>query len=128
MEAIIDYPDANIMYGSYQGGALHRSVDGGQTFEYIAGSLPAGAWVTPYVIDPVNPKILYAGLGNILFKTTDRGSTWAPISSELDYYLQTLAVAPSNPRIIYTGNYSSLFKTTNGGTTWSSVIAPSFES
>jgi photosystem II stability/assembly factor-like uncharacterized protein len=47
MEALIDYSDANIMYGSTQLGSLYRSMDGGGYFEQISGALPSGPWITP---------------------------------------------------------------------------------
>ena len=56
-----------------------------------------------------------------MFKSTDRGGTWAPISHELtipDQEMRSLAVSPVNSNYIYTANYSRMFVTTNGGESW----------
>jgi photosystem II stability/assembly factor-like uncharacterized protein len=128
MEAIIDYSNANVMYGSLYFGNIYKTTDGGANFFPITESLPDGAWVSPYVMDPVNPQVLYAGVGKGVYKTTNGGSSWSAISGELvDYYneIQNLAVAPSNTQTIYTGSHYSMFKTTNGGAGWTSVTLPS---
>ncbi len=40
------------------------------------------AWNTPIVFSSVTPGVVYAG-GNVLFKSTDRGGSWRPISPDL---------------------------------------------
>ncbi len=40
------------------------------------------AWTYPIVISPHDPNTLYIG-GNMVFKTTDEGQTWQPISPDL---------------------------------------------
>ena len=37
------------------------------------------AWTFPIVISPHDPNVLYAG-GNVVFKTTNEGQSWEPIS------------------------------------------------
>jgi hypothetical protein len=39
-------------------------------------------WNFPIVISPHDPKVLYTG-GNVLFKTTNEGQSWTPISPDL---------------------------------------------
>jgi hypothetical protein len=124
MECLIDYTNANIMYGSYQYGEIFKSTNGGASFTSISTTLPIGAWITPFVIDPVNPQILYAGY-NEVYKTVNGGASWSPISPLLSGFpMENLAVAPTNTQYIYASNYLSLYKTTNGGTNWSLVTLP----
>jgi photosystem II stability/assembly factor-like uncharacterized protein len=40
------------------------------------------AWTYPIVISPHDPNTIYIG-GNMVFKTTDEGQTWQPISPDL---------------------------------------------
>ncbi|WP_210466820.1 Ig-like domain-containing protein [Rufibacter roseolus] len=133
MEAIIDYSNPSIMYGCLQNGTIMKSTDGGASFTSISAGLPQGrdfsAWVTPYVIDPVNPQTLYSGSGNDVYKTIDGGANWAKISSSLspNRFLTTLAVAPSNTQTIYAGSDYFLYKTTTGGGSWGSLNLPSSE-
>ncbi len=120
MECLVDYTNDQVLYASYYYGAIHRSTNGGQDFTNVqpveAGE---GAWVTPYVIDPMTPQILYAGFSDV-YKTTDRGSSWSPISNNLTggTNLQSLAVAPSNQDIIYAATFNDIYKTENGGGSW----------
>ncbi|HZW53719.1 MAG TPA: hypothetical protein VFF00_06775, partial [Candidatus Elarobacter sp.] len=39
-------------------------------------------WETPLAFDPFDPRALYAG-GNVLFRTTDDGMHWTPVSPDL---------------------------------------------
>ncbi|MES2774448.1 MAG: choice-of-anchor Q domain-containing protein [Bacteroidota bacterium] len=83
-------------------------------------------------IDPVNPNILYACTpASQLFKSTDAGGSWNPISNSIPAPGVTdLAINPTNTNILYaiTGDgdqaiyhpYSAgLYKSTNGGASWS---------
>ena len=97
MEAAIDYSDPNIMYCCIQNGGLRRSFDGGNSWGDITGGISGnGAWVTPYVIDPHHPQILYAGYSN-LWKSTNRGSSWSQISNVFSG-INALAVARAHWR------------------------------
>ena len=122
MECIIDYSNANTEYASYAYGQIYR------TFNFwtnqttisanIPGGQPNGAWVTPFVIHPTNPNILFAGY-NKLYKTTNQGNSWTAISPILTGdLLRSVAVAPSNANTIYVASYDTLYLTTNGGTNW----------
>ncbi|MFN0156798.1 MAG: T9SS type A sorting domain-containing protein [Bacteroidota bacterium] len=126
MEAIVDYSNENIMYGSLYYGDIRKSFNGGFSFTPITnGITEGGAWVTPYVMDPMDPNTLYAGFNN-LWKTVNGGSTWERISQFGGGTLTILAVAPSDPNVIYAGRSSGLFRTTDGGATnWSPISSPS---
>lgn len=80
MECMIDHSDANIQYSTVYYGSLSRTMDHWENSEdvtpYEAGN---GAWITPYVIDPVDPNILLGGFADVWI-THDRGSLWEPIS------------------------------------------------
>ena len=39
-------------------------------------------WSSPLAVSPENPRVLYDG-AQVLFKSTDRGQTWTPISPDL---------------------------------------------
>src|SRR5262249_26394538 len=73
MECIIDYSNANVMYGELYYGDIRKSTNGGNNFTGIAPD-NNGAWVTPYVMHSSNPSILYAGYTTV-YKTTDGGAS-----------------------------------------------------
>ncbi|MFM7543785.1 MAG: VPS10 domain-containing protein [Ignavibacteria bacterium] len=127
MNCIIDYSDHNFLYWSVQYGVIYRfdglkpsteaisiNIPDGQ----IENTSPTGAWITPFVLHPRNPKVLYAGYHRI-FKTTDRGDSWTAISPVLNSdLLQYLAISPSDENTIYAATPDSLYGTTDGGQNW----------
>lgn len=122
MECIIDYSNANTEYASYAYGVIYRTYNFWTNKTTISANIPGGqpngAWVTPFVIHPTNPNILFAGY-NKLYKTTNQGNSWSAISPVLTAdLLRSVAVAASNPNTIYVATYDTLYLTTNGGTNW----------
>ena len=131
MECIVDYTNNNYMFATYVRGQISRRTNGGASFPTdisanIPGGQPTGAWVTPYIMDPANSSILYAGYDKI-WKTTNRGNSWTSASQILSSSskLRSLAIAPSNTNVLYTADQTSMWKTTNGGATnWTTVTLP----
>jgi photosystem II stability/assembly factor-like uncharacterized protein len=112
--AVLGHP-----YGPNEERGLFRSTDGGQTWQKsIYKDENTGA--SDVEIDPSNPDVIYAsmwevregpwedgnevnGTGGGLFKSTDGGNTWHPLTNGLPKDLSQInvAIAPSNPRRIY---------------------------
>ncbi len=62
-------------------------------------------FIPPFVMDPVTPATLYFGTDR-LYRTTDAGGTWTPISGDLSKgagTIATIAVAPTATSTIYVG-------------------------
>ncbi len=122
MEALIDYSNEQIGYGELYYGDIHRTTNGGTSFSSIrSGITEDGGWVTPYVINPINPRSLYLGTTKV-YKTVNRGDSWSAISSALTgSTFDNVVVSPSDTNTLYVSDGSRVFKTTNGGTNWSEV-------
>ncbi len=87
------------------------------------------------VFNPTNPDIMYtAAVAGGVWKTTDGGATWAPLTDLAvpNIAVNSLAIDPKNANILYAGTgegfYNAdgvrgagIFKTTDGGATWSQV-------
>jgi photosystem II stability/assembly factor-like uncharacterized protein len=80
------------------------------------------------------PNVYYfGGVGGGVWKTTNGGVTWEPISdSQPISSIGALAVAPSNPNVIYVGTGEAdfrsdltygngVYKSTDGGSTWKNI-------
>jgi hypothetical protein len=132
MDCAFDYSNDRILYASVQNGTILRvkALGGDTSVVVISNNIPAGqgadkspdgAWVTPFVIDPVNPQVLFAGYDK-LYKTTDQGDSWSAISPAVtSKLLRYIAVAPSDPNTIYVATHDTIAQTTDGGATWSYV-------
>src|SRR5438445_5966876 len=91
-----------------------------------------GGRVTTVTGVPSQPKTFYLGVASGgLFRTTDSGASWVPITDGKVPLGSTgsIAVADSDPNIIYLGTGSDdvrsnvstgrgMYKTTDGGLTW----------
>ncbi|OQY27646.1 MAG: hypothetical protein B6244_09990 [Candidatus Cloacimonetes bacterium 4572_55] len=118
MECLVDYSNSNIGYGSIYFGNFYRTTNGGETFQAINnGVAENGGWVTPFIIDPENPLTLYRTTTRV-YKSTNRGGIWTPISPPFTGMLVSLAIAPSDPNVLYTSHRESMYRTTNGGEEW----------
>ena len=142
-------------YGPNAERGIFRSTDGGRTFEKVLykDEYTSGNDVR---IDPSDPNVVYAtlwqqqqsflegqgfgGAGNGVFKSTDGGTTWKPLTEGLPSIIQAnIAIAPSNPRVLYAaaaGNVADaggrgaspttgvvgFYKSTDGGEHWQAVV------
>ncbi len=102
-------------------------------------------WTSPIAVDPANPKTVYLG-GNVVFKSTDAGLSWTPISGDLtrndkakqalsggpvnldlsgaETYdtVLSLSIAPTDPQVLWAGTDDGLVQLTrDGGAHWSNV-------
>lgn len=123
MESLIDYSDEAIMYGELYYGNMRRSMNGGSSFSGINDGVDEnGAWVSPFVIHPTNPEILFRATPKV-YKTTNRGNFWTAISLSFGGSLTALTVALSNPDVLYAAHGTALYRTTDGGTNWETMSA-----
>jgi photosystem II stability/assembly factor-like uncharacterized protein len=126
----VDYTNSNIIYAESQWGGIGRSTDGGLNFSGIDNGIDFTRtnWSTPYVLDILNPQILYFGTYK-LHRTTNRGNNWTEISPDLtrgpNGRLGTItcvssAVESDNvTRVLYVGtDDAKLSVSTNSGTNW----------
>jgi photosystem II stability/assembly factor-like uncharacterized protein len=102
-------------------------------------------WTTPIAVSPADPKTVYIG-GNVLFKSTDGGLNWTPISKDLTRNdkskqeasggpvdldmsgaetfdtLLAMAISPTDEKVIWTGSDDGVISLTkDGGQNWTNV-------
>lgn len=95
------------------------------------GNSPVSGRIAAVAADPTNANIIYvAAAGGGVWKTTDGGTTWSPLTDrQATLSMGAIAVAPSNPNIIYAGTGEAdnsidsfygrgLLKSTDAGATW----------
>ena len=141
--AVLGHP-----YGPSAERGIYRSTDGGNTRKKVL-SKDENTGGSDVEIDPSNPDVLYAGLwearegpwednnlyngtGGGLFKSTDGGETWRPLTKGLPANLVQInvAIAPSDPKRLYAtiattdrGEYGSgaglgVYRSDDAGESW----------
>jgi photosystem II stability/assembly factor-like uncharacterized protein len=120
MGGFIDYSNNNTVYATTQYGALFRSINGGAAWTPIP--LPSsGAWVTPFLQDPVAPNTIYAATDKV-YKSTNQGTLWSAISGPLAGISRfTVLKVHANPKFLVAGDGHKLYRTTNAGASWTDI-------
>ena len=149
---VVDPYNADVVYAAVLGNiykptserGVYKSIDGGKSWERVLFSNQhAGA--AELVIDPSNPRVLYAstwrlnrtpyslnsgGVGSALWKSTDEGKNWTEISLNEGFAKGTLGiigvtVSPVNPQrvwaIVENKEQGGVYRSENGGTTWKHI-------
>jgi len=108
------------LYAANPARGVYRTRDGGKTWQKVLYK-DENVGAIEVVIDPTNPQVVYAGLWNTrrppwytyaptngpgggIFKSTDGGTTWQPLTNGLPKEgigRTGIAIAPSNPRRVY---------------------------
>jgi len=121
-EVVIDPRDPDVLYAAtwqhhrtvaaYMGGGpesgLHRSTDGGETWEKLSHGLPEGPLgKIGLAISPQRPDVLYAAIElkrseGAVYRSADRGSSWEKASDTVSgatgpHYYQELYASPLLP-------------------------------
>ena len=121
----IDPVNAGIRYWSYQVGGLRRWEAGENTGIAPPGEDGAGAWETPFKLDPNDHNRLFVGY-NSVYVSDDNGDTWATVGDVVNpsYDLEQIAIAPSNSDKIYATQYRTIYIKSPGIDAWNSVMTP----
>ncbi len=115
----------NNMYilGETQYNNIMASSNGGNNWvSSTAGLSGNSAWVGPIISHPTQPGVFYTAREQV-FKSTNWGFNWQPISSGTSGIISCLAISKTNPEVIYAASGSFIFKSTNSGSSFASVTS-----
>lgn len=117
--------------GGGPGSGIHKSTDGGETWNKLAGGLPStNMGKIGLAISPIKPDVIYAVIeldrrtGGV-WRSTDKGATWEKRSNAVSgatgpHYYQELYASPHQFDKIYIANVRMLVSS-DGGKTFSTM-------
>ncbi len=108
------------LYVGTIGEGVWRSLDGGATFARAADGMFVECHVRALAVHPRDPRTLYVGTEQGLFRSSDGADNWARVESPLNgVQIWSLLLLPSDPDVILAGTCPSrLFRSDDGGRTW----------
>ena len=132
-------------YGPQQERGIYRTKDGGKSWAKVL-FVDENTGAADLSMDPTNPNVLYAamwsihintwglnsgGAGGGIYKSTDGGDTWKPMTEKglpggKDHPVgkTAVAVAPGNPNKVYAlfeDKSPALYSTENAGESWTLI-------
>ena len=137
-------------YGANEERGIFLSTDGGQNWKKVLDKGPSVGG-SDVAIDPANPQIVYAamwelrlgpwedgnqynGTGGGLFKSTDGGNSWQPMTNGLPKGVMqaNITIAPSQPSRLFTsiafarengapGSETGIFRSDDSGENWQRI-------
>jgi len=125
MECIVDYSDANYLYGALYYGNIRRSTNNGISFGTVAnngtnGITESGGWITPYILHATNPNTMFVGYKNVWRSDNIKSNNvdFIPISNSLsgsnNQNVRDLKQSPANvDRLFMSRNDNKLYRTDN---------------
>ena len=141
-DLVMDPTNPNILYASMwehrrtawdfnSGGinsGLHKSIDGGKTWQKIHNGFPEGQLGRIGVaVSPSNPKIIYAVIESEedkdkgLYRSEDGGASWKHTNGDFSltvrpFYFSRIVVDPKNPDVVVKGGLSGSISRDGGNT------------
>jgi len=127
---LIDYSNSQNVYATYQEGYLVKSTNGGSSFDSI-NPPGTGAWVSPLLMDPTDPSIIFIGKLD-LFRSNTGGSagSWVALGKPPGtiHFIEMAQGTDNRNRLYATFGPEELYRTddaliSSGDAVWTSIIS-----
>jgi photosystem II stability/assembly factor-like uncharacterized protein len=137
--------DPDTVYAGVEDAAMFKTVDGGQTWQELAGlrGHPSGPTWQPgagglglhtILLDPTTPGRIFIAISAAgAFRSDDDGQTWQPINrglvsnfmpnpeAEVGHCVHRIAFHPSRPDVLYMQKHWDVMRSDNAGCNWHEV-------
>lgn len=101
----VDFSDPNTLYASFPFISFVKSTDGGVSFgDATAGIIDGGMFITPFAMDPSEPRRLWTG-GDYIWRTNNGAAGWFRASTLTAGFVQVsaIAIAPTDSNRMLVG-------------------------
>ena len=99
-------------------GGLYRRGDGDETWDSLSQGLPAHPQVRALLISPQDPRVIFAGTHNGVYRSDDRGESWGRQDSPRGD-VWSLAAHPHDPSVMFAGyDRSVICRSVDAGDSW----------
>ena len=137
--------DPDTVYAGVEDAAMFRSVDGGQTWQELAGLREAkghlwqpgagGMGLHTIVLDPSDPSRIYIAISAAgVFRSDDAGKTWRPMNSglksqgelpdpeaEVGHCVHRIAMNPARPDVLFMQKHWDVMRSDDAGASWQEI-------
>jgi len=137
--------DPDIVFAGVEDAALFRSLDGGMTWNELAGLRRHGSgprWqpgaggmcLHTILLDPADKARMFIAISAAgAFRTDDGGATWLPINrglrsehipdpeAEVGHCVHHIAMHPSRPRVLFMQKHWDIMRSDDAGDSWREV-------
>lgn len=116
---ILPHPqEAETLYLAAFGRGVYKSVDGGRRWLATSRGLE-DLTVLALAIDPVSPRVLYAGTDSGVFISEDGGARWRRTGAATSARnIRSLVVVPTRPTVLYAATDQGILWSWDRGATW----------
>ena len=136
------FDERDVVYAGVEDAALFKSVDGGESWQELAGLrghghgsdwMPGagGMCLHTILLDREHPDRLYVAISAAgAFRSTDAGLTWRPINrglsseeipdphADVGHCVHNLAMHPSRPNVLYMQKHWDVMRSDDRGDSW----------
>ncbi len=120
---VVPAPGATAAVGT-DSGVYGIFIHGGGRYEWVTNNALAGKIVYALAVDPASSSTLWAGTNAGLYRSTDGGVGWAPVTNGLPTATITaLKFDPVSPSTLYAATFVGLFRSTDRGARWTPLNA-----
>ena len=111
----------NIVFAGAETWGVYKSVNKGDSWVSVGDDTFNDGGIGVVKIDPNNADIVYVGVGNKLYKTTNGGANWTQLLNVSGLGLSAMTINPNNTQQLLIVGGNGLRRSVDGGSSWTTI-------